>query len=91
MTYLRFLAITSLQVVTLSSLAVGNGHAAGFPSAVIQVFEASCFDCHDQDMKKGGLDLTSLKYDPTDIENFKRWILIHDRVAAGEMPPKKKS
>ena len=91
MTCTRFLAVTSLQVVTLCSLAVGDSHAADFPSAVIQVFEASCFDCHDPDTKKGGLDLTSLKYEPTDIENFKRWILIHDRVAAGEMPPKKKS
>ncbi len=53
-------------------------------------FEAHCTSCHDADAKKGGLDLTALKFDPTDAENFARWVKIHDRIAAGEMPPKNK-
>src|SRR5690349_14473084 len=50
-----------------------------------------CTDCHDADTKKGDLDLTSFKLDLEDQQNFSRWVLIHDRVASGEMPPRKKA
>jgi hypothetical protein len=46
--------------------------------------EAHCTRCHDADRKAGRLDLTALKFDPTD----RAWVRVHDRVAAGEMPPK---
>jgi hypothetical protein len=51
-------------------------------------FESHCVSCHDGDAKNGGLDLTSLKFDPSNSENFALWVKIHDRIAAGEMPPK---
>ncbi len=41
--------------------------------------------------KKGGLDLTALKFDLQNRQTFASWVLIHDRVSAGEMPPKKKA
>jgi hypothetical protein len=47
-----------------------------------------CYDCHDATSKKGGLDLTSLKIELSDSENFSRWVKIHDRISNGEMPPK---
>jgi hypothetical protein len=50
-----------------------------------------CTECHDADTKKGDLDLTSFKLDLDDPQNFSRWVLVHDRVASGEMPPKKKA
>jgi hypothetical protein len=50
-------------------------------------FESHCYSCHDAKVKKGGLDLTALKLDP---DNFARWVKIHDRIEAGEMPPSKK-
>ena len=40
--------------------------------------------------KKGGLDLTALKPDFADAENFGRWVKVNDRIERGEMPPKKK-
>ena len=49
-----------------------------------------CFECHDPDTKKGSLDLTTLSFDLVDQANFSRWVKVHDRVALGEMPPKKK-
>jgi hypothetical protein len=49
-----------------------------------------CAECHDASVKKGGLDLTALKFDLTDETNFATWVTVHDRVTAGEMPPKKK-
>src|ERR1051325_9584677 len=50
-----------------------------------------CVECHDTETKKGDLDLTALKLDLTNPTNFSQWVLVHDRVDAGEMPPKKKA
>lgn len=36
------------------------------------------------------MDLTSLKYLPSDADNFLTWVKVHDRVAAGDMPPAEK-
>ena len=49
-----------------------------------------CFECHDADTKKGGLDLVSMPVELTNHQNFARWVKIYDRAASGEMPPKKK-
>jgi hypothetical protein len=49
--------------------------------------EKHCFECHDAETKKGGLDLTTLRYDAAKPE---KWVLLHDAVAAGEMPPAKR-
>ena len=54
-------------------------------------FEKHCTDCHDADERKGGLDLTALKKDFTKAESFALWVKVHDAIASGEMPPKKKA
>lgn len=58
---------------------------------VLQPFlDAHCMECHDAEMKKGGLDLSALSTRADDAAALKQWVRVHDRVAAGEMPPKKK-
>ena len=52
--------------------------------------EKHCIECHDGEMKEAGLDLAALPYEPENKANFETWIKVHDRVEAGEMPPKKK-
>jgi hypothetical protein len=64
--------------------------AADLPVGGRQFLEHHCYDCHDSEMEKGGLDLTALKFHPGDSTNFSAWVLVHDRVSNGEMPPKKK-
>src|SRR6267142_2717660 len=63
---------------------------ATLPSNNRQFLEKHCFECHDGEVKKGGLDLTALKFDPANSTNFSAWVLIHDRVSKGEMPPARK-
>lgn len=46
-----------------------------------------CAACHNGDEQVGRLDVESLRYEPSDPDNFARWINIHDRVKRGEMPP----
>ncbi|MCB1227506.1 MAG: DUF1587 domain-containing protein, partial [Verrucomicrobiales bacterium] len=49
-----------------------------------------CTECHDAEVKKGGLDLTALSLDRLEPGAMARWVQVFDRVVAGEMPPKKK-
>jgi hypothetical protein len=54
-------------------------------------FDQHCLECHDSDVRKGGLDLETLSLDMGGSEAVDRWTLIYDRIAAGEMPPPKKA
>jgi mono/diheme cytochrome c family protein len=77
----------AVQAVATSAMAAGPG----FPEADALAFiDRHCSTCHNDVDREGGLDLTSLKYAPEDPENFLTWIKVHDRVQAGEMPPKEK-
>ncbi len=50
--------------------------------------QAHCADCHDGSDAEGGLDLLRLGTELSDAELMRRWVLIHDRLGSGEMPPK---
>jgi hypothetical protein len=73
----------------LMATAVGVS-ADDLPRSGRHFLESHCMECHDAETRKGDLDLSGLKFDPANSTNFSRWVLVHDRVMAGEMPPKKK-
>ncbi|MEZ6131748.1 MAG: DUF1592 domain-containing protein [Planctomycetaceae bacterium] len=50
-----------------------------------------CLDCHGSPDGDGGLNLATLTTDLNDSEAMRRWTLIHDRIANGEMPPNDQS
>ena len=93
-------------LLVLGCLGVGSGElnaAPDVPAAPIAAsapapakaihrpfFEKHCTECHDSDVKKGGLDLTSLPWHLEDRANFDGWVKILDKVRSGEMPPAKK-
>jgi len=77
----RGLALSLLLVAALPAAPLQAAPPAPF-------FEAHCVDCHDSVNKRGGLDLESLGSDFTRAEVFTKWVKIHDRIEAGEMPPK---
>ena len=64
--------------------------ASGVAPVAAAFIENYCAGCHDDIEKKSDLDLTSLAFSPKDPKNFALWVKVHDRVRAGEMPPKKK-
>ena len=49
-----------------------------------------CTDCHDEDIQKGGLDLTAVDLDLNKAVDETIWTKVYDQVASGSMPPKKK-
>ena len=54
-------------------------------------FERHCYDCHDDETKKGGLDLFAVTPDFNGSEQVLQWTDIQNRVESGEMPPKNKA
>lgn len=48
-----------------------------------------CVECHDADVKKGGIDLSALETGFGDPATFAIWVKVHDAIAKGDMPPKK--
>ncbi len=73
--------IALLIVLMTSTLCAANADLRSY-------LEAHCFDCHDSTSKKGGLDLEALPTQLDARDPFAKWSLVHDRIAAGEMPPK---
>jgi hypothetical protein len=64
--------------------------SSGWAAPPVKFLEQHCQLCHNADSKQGDLDLTALKFTPADPENLARWVKVHDRIASGEMPPKKR-
>ena len=60
------------------------------PKEVHAFIDSHCLECHDADTKKGGLDLGDLRFELDVPGNFPKWVKVNDRVARGEMPPKRK-
>ena len=78
--------------ILLGSLLVAVAAAPAMVAAAEADFrgflENHCLECHDSSAKKGGLDLESLPLRMDDPEHFRIWERVHDRIVAGEMPPK---
>ena len=78
-------------IVSIAATLMGSAARAddGPVKASTQFFDEYCAECHYEDME-AGLDLSVLTFEPGNRENFATWVRIIDRVAADEMPPKKK-
>jgi len=72
-------------------VAAGAWRASALDGDFAPFLNKYCLECHDSETKKGDVDLSALKLDLGDRQNFARWVLVHDRVLSGEMPPKKKA
>ena len=62
--------------------------AADWRSPLRPFLKAHCVECHKAGNAGGSLNFSALKSDLTDAETLRRWVLVHDRLVAREMPPK---
>ena len=83
---LRLLGIAVFAL--LAARSVGAAESAAPDQAFVEEY---CTRCHNDVNKKGRLDLTGLAFDPSDPANLAVWIKVHDRVKAGEMPPRNRA
>ena len=68
-------------------LCAWRSSCAAPPEPLGKLIQKTCLDCHNGDSAEGGLDLVSLPFELEDRGIRDRWVLIHDRILAGEMPP----
>jgi len=87
---MRLVVIVFSAAVTLW-LSSGLAQADDLPKSLNLLIENHCADCHDDTSNKGGLDLFALDWNLDDPHINSRWVKVHDLLASGEMPPKKKS
>ena len=78
---------TACAVCLLYFLGTSRSAGAEPPEPLGERIRQTCLDCHDGAAAEGGLDLASLAFDLDDRRLRNRWILIHDRIQADEMPP----
>ncbi len=83
-------ANAAVQVVRPAQSAKGASAVAPASFEPTEFTDRYCSSCHNDVDKEGGLDLTTLSFDLAAPETFTKWVKIHDRVQAGEMPPKEK-
>lgn len=57
------------------------------PAQLQSFVQTHCIDCHSGPDAAGGFDFRRLDFELTDEETTRRWVLVHDRIAKGEMPP----
>ena len=77
-----------LGIVVFAVFAARSVGAAEWAAPDRAFVEEYCTRCHNDVDNKGRLDLTSLAFAPGDPANLAVWIKVHDRVKAGEMPPR---
>ncbi len=78
---------TACAVCLLLLPCTSRSAGAEIPEPLGKLIRQTCLDCHGGESAEGGLDLASLAFTLDDRELRDRWILIHDRIHAGEMPP----
>jgi hypothetical protein len=61
---------------------------AQMPSGLKTAIDKTCLGCHSGAAAKGGLNFASLSFDLGNRVTRERWVLVHDRIEKGEMPPK---
>ena len=80
-------ALAAVLLVTALLLAALYAPAAPPVAGADAFIENNCALCHNSPDAIGRFDLTKLPFEPDNPDNFALWVKVHDRVAAGEMPP----
>ncbi len=73
-----------------SLLAVFPAVADTLDDPVLAFVDEFCVRCHNPVDREGNLDLEDKRLRADDPDDFARWVLMHDRVLSGEMPPTKR-
>lgn len=77
----------ALLLAVFAQDARGLAADASIPAPMKPLVETYCLDCHGSDVQKAGLRLDTLQFDSDDSQSQSQWVRVHDKLAAGEMPP----
>ena len=79
-----------LCLIALASYTTSAAPLAHVPQKHLALLENYCFDCHDTDTQKGKLDLETLPFHISTIEQAESWQKVLNAMNSGEMPPENK-
>jgi hypothetical protein len=86
--YTHWVLSRRLRRPVLGAFFAVAGMAATPPFSGGTFIQKNCASCHNSSAPAARLDLSKLAYEPANPDNFAIWVKVHDRVSAGEMPPK---
>ena len=76
-----------IAVLSLCSRAQAAPPEARLPEEHRAFFKAHCLDCHDSETREGKVDLETLSFSITTIEQAELWQKVLNALNSGEMPP----
>jgi hypothetical protein len=87
------LALTTVLFASLTTrITLGQGQPQASPQefqkAVVPVLAKSCFGCHNDQARMGGLSLQAYTDPAAALAHPEVWQKVLDKLAAGEMPPR---
>jgi hypothetical protein len=85
-----FSFLTGLLAVAAVELTPTQAAEPFTPDDVALFMDQHCTTCHNDVDKEKDLDITALKFTPSDPKNLEMWQKIYDQTKSGEMPPKEK-
>lgn len=85
----RFKLVTAFLALTSGGACPLSGQQE-FQQVIVPFLDKHCYECHDAELKKGGLDLEAIKDDAGMFRQQRMWRELVQLVADGQMPPAKK-
>ncbi len=83
----RILYTIYIVTFSLCSLAQAAPPEARLPEKHRAFFKAHCLDCHDSETREGKVDLETLSFRITTLEQAELWQKVLNALNSGEMPP----
>ena len=83
----RFIYTFCIVAFSICSFAEAATPEARLPEKHRAFFKAHCLDCHDSETREGKVDLETLSFRITTIEQAELWQKVLNALNAGEMPP----
>jgi len=84
----RFIYTLGIAAFSLCSLTQAAPPEARLPEKHRAFFKTHCLDCHDSETQEGKVNLESLSFQITTLEQAELWQKILNAINSGEMPPK---
>jgi hypothetical protein len=75
------------RIALIAFVSLNLLHSQFVEASDVEFLRSHCLQCHDASTASGNLNLEGLPNTVSAWDNFATWVKIHDRVAAGEMPP----
>jgi mono/diheme cytochrome c family protein len=88
---LKFSGYILALLVSLAPLRAADPAKASFEKDIRPLLEENCFACHGNGKAKGEVSLEGFKTAADVHHGYKLWETVRRKVAAGEMPPKKRN